>query len=161
MGGNVRWNLKAIGRKPAGGSRQLKAGSRKLAAAGVVAVCAAVIWIRCGPIPAGLLSGAGAPSTVIVDRYGCVLYEPLGDGGLRVTPIDADHLPPVLAAATLAAEDRRFYSHLGVDPMALLRAARHDLVEGQIVEGGSTITQQVAKLLIQRQEGLRTRGLGF
>jgi penicillin-binding protein 1C len=65
----------------------------------------------------------------------------------------------MLASATIAAEDRRFYSHPGVDPVALLRAARHDLVEGRVVEGGSTITQQVAKLLIQRREGVQSRGM--
>src|SRR5207248_1880382 len=42
--------------------------------------------------------------------------------------------------------------------LALVRAARHNLVEGHIVEGGSTISQQVAKLLIQRREGLHRRG---
>ena len=64
----------------------------------------------------------------------------------------------MLVAATLAAEDRRFYSHPGVDPMSLARAARQNLVERQIVEGGSTITQQVAKLLLQRREGVKPRG---
>jgi len=116
-------------------------------------------WIRCAPVPAALLAGVDAPSTVIVDRNGTVLYEALGSDGARVKLLDADHLPPVLVAATLAAEDRRFYAHVGVDPIALVRAARHDLVEGQIVEGGSTISQQVAKLLIQRHEGIRRRGL--
>jgi penicillin-binding protein 1C len=128
------------------------------AACAIVAVTAT--WIRCASIPVDLLGGAGAASTVVVDRHGRVLYEALDAGGSRVTPIDADHVPPVLAAATLAAEDRRFYSHVGVDPIALVRAARHDLDEGQVVEGGSTITQQVAKLLIQRREGLHQRGVG-
>jgi penicillin-binding protein 1C len=124
----------------------------------LLAGLAAGFWIRCGPVPAELLAGVDAPSTVIVDRHGTVLYEALASDGARVKPLDADHLPPVLVAATLAAEDRRFYSHVGVDPIALARAVRHDLIEGQIVEGGSTISQQVAKLLIQRREGIRRRG---
>ena len=128
---------------------------------GAALVLAAAIWIRCAPIPADLLAGVDQPSTVVLDRHGKVLYEALGSGAARLKRIDAEHLPPVLVAATMAAEDRRFYSHLGVDPVALLRAARHDLVEGQIVEGGSTITQQVAKLLIQRREGPRRRGFRF
>ncbi len=132
---------------------------RRALGAAVLLLIGLGIWIRCAPIPADLLGGAGAPSTVILDRQGRVLYEALGDTGSRVMPIDAGHLPPVLVAATLAAEDRRFYAHAGVDPIALVRAARHDLVEGQIVEGGSTITQQVAKLLIQRKEGVHHRGL--
>ena len=124
--------------------------------AAAVGLCA---WIRCAPIPAGLLDGVDTPSTVVVDRQGRVLYEALSQEGSRVRPLDAAGLPPVLEAATIAAEDRRFYSHPGVDPIALLRAARHNLVERRVVEGGSTISQQVAKLLIQRREGVRHRGL--
>ena len=140
-------------------SRKLLARRWRVVAAGVVVLAAALaVWLRCGPIPADLLAGSDEPSTVIVDRQGRVLYEALASDGSRVKPLDADHLPPVLVAATLAAEDRRFYSHAGVDPIALVRAARHNLVEGQIVEGGSTISQQVAKLLIQRREGLHRRG---
>jgi membrane carboxypeptidase/penicillin-binding protein len=66
----------------------------------------------------------------------------------------------VLVAATIAAEDRRFWWHPGIDPAALLRAARQNLIEGRIVEGGSTITQQTAKLLISRSRPGRPRGLG-
>ena len=124
----------------------------------VLAVLAGGIWLRCAPVPDDLLRGVDSPSTVIVDRHGRVLYEALTAQGVRVTPIDAAAIPPALEAATLAAEDRRFHSHLGVDPVSLLRAARHNLVEGHIVEGGSTISQQVAKLLIQRKEGVRYRG---
>jgi penicillin-binding protein 1C len=142
-----------------GASRRLVARHWRGGSASLAAVVGLGLWIRCAPVPAHLLRDAGAPSTVVLDRRGRILYEALGDGGSRVTPIDADHLPPVLVAATLAAEDRRFYSHAGVDPIALVRAARHDLVEGQIVEGGSTITQQVAKLLIQRKEGVHRRGV--
>ena len=117
------------------------------------------VWIRCAPIPAGLLDGIDTPSTVVTDRHGRVLYEALSADGSRIRPLDAAGVPPVLEAATIAAEDRRFYAHPGVDPVALLRAARHNLVEGHVVEGGSTITQQVAKLLIQRREGVHHRGM--
>jgi penicillin-binding protein 1C len=121
---------------------------------------AAAAWIRCGPIDAALLAGADAPSTVIVDRHGHVLYEALSAGGTRARPLTAAEVPALLEAATLAAEDRRFYSHPGVDPVSLARAARRNLAEGRIVEGGSTITQQVAKLLIQRRDGVKARGFG-
>jgi penicillin-binding protein 1C len=117
-----------------------------------------VVWLRCGPLPAGLLDGVDTPSTVVVDRRGRVLYEALSSSGSRIEPFAATALPSVLVDATLAAEDRRFYSHLGVDPVALLRALRQNLAERQIVEGGSTITQQAAKLLLQRREGIRPRG---
>src|SRR5438270_7826975 len=128
-------------------------------ALGAIAIMltATAVWVRVGPIPAGLLEGIDTPSTVVVDRHGQVLYEALSPDGTRLRTLDAEHLPPWLVAATLAAEDRRFYAHPGVDLVALFRAARHDLVEGRIVEGGSTITQQVAKLLLERREGVHPR----
>jgi penicillin-binding protein 1C len=124
-----------------------------------IGVVVAALWIRFGAIDPALLQGIDTPSTVVVDRNGEILYEPLSVGGGRTQPIEAARIPPVLEAATLAAEDRRFYSHVGVDPIALLRAARHDLLEGAIVEGGSTITQQTAKQLLQRRDGVNRRGL--
>ena len=45
----------------------------------------------------------------------------------------------------IATEDRRFYSNFGVDPIGMVRAALADLAAGHVVEGGSTITQQLAK----------------
>ena len=131
----------------------------RAAALGVCALlAAAAIWLRCGPLPPGLLDGVDTPSTVVVDRQGRVLYEALSSTGSRVDPLAAEALPAVLVDATLAAEDRRFHSHAGVDPVALVRALRQNLAERQIAEGGSTITQQVAKLLLQRRDGLRPRG---
>jgi penicillin-binding protein 1C len=149
-----------MGRKLKDGSWTRLAPRWRIMAAGLFALAGiGVVWLRCGPIPEALLDDVDRPSTVIVDRHGHVLYEALGKDGSRITPIDAATMPTLLASATIAAEDRRFYSHAGVDPVALVRAARHDLVEGQVVEGGSTITQQVAKLLIQRREGITRRGM--
>jgi penicillin-binding protein 1C len=129
-------------------------------AAPAAALLLVAAWVRCGPVPGNLLDGVDTASTVVVDRSGRVMYEAVSAGGARVKPIDAAAIPAVLEAATLAAEDRRFYSHAGVDPRSLLRAARHNLTEGRVVEGGSTISQQVAKLLIQRREGSSRRGVG-
>src|SRR5882762_6502845 len=55
-----------------------------------------------------------------------------------------------LLDATIAAEDRRFFRHPGVDPIAAVRAALRNLRYRRVLEGGSTITQQVAKLLLAR-----------
>src|SRR5687768_420519 len=56
-------------------------------------------------------------------------------------------MPEALRAAVVAIEDRRFFSHHGIDPEAIVRAAVVNANEGEIVEGGSTITQQLVKLL--------------
>ena len=58
-----------------------------------------------------------------------------------------DTLPRYLVQAVLATEDRRFYSHFGVDPLGLVRASFRNASSGAVVEGGSTITQQLAKNL--------------
>lgn len=63
-----------------------------------------------------------------------------------------DELPEFYVKAVIAAEDRRFEKHGGVDPIALGRALIHDIQAGAPVEGGSTITQQLAKNLYYTQE---------
>ncbi|MDE2184138.1 MAG: PBP1A family penicillin-binding protein [Alphaproteobacteria bacterium] len=64
--------------------------------------------------------------------------------GERLTLED---MPPYLPAAFIAMEDRRFYSHQGIDPRGMLRALFEDLRAHHVVAGGSTITQQVAKIV--------------
>lgn len=56
-----------------------------------------------------------------------------------------DELPQTYIDAVLSVEDKRFYDHFGVDPIAVGRAFFHDIKAGAYVEGGSTITQQLAK----------------
>ena len=97
------------------------------------------IWLRCGPLPPDLLKMDAIDSTVVVDRNGAELYEALGGDGTRARQLRADDVPAIVAAATVAAEDRRFWSHHGVDPIAVLRAIKQNVAEGSIVEGGSTI----------------------
>jgi penicillin-binding protein 1C len=84
----------------------------------------------------------------IVDRNGVVLYEPLSPTGTRSAWTSS--IPANVESATIAAEDKRFYFHPGIDPIAIARALAHDLRRARILEGGSTITQQVAKLLLHR-----------
>ena len=128
-------------------------------AAALVVMAAAAIWIRLGPIDPALLDLRDATSTVVTDRRGVPLYESLSGDGTRSVHLAPAHLPDVLVAATIAAEDRRFWTHPGVDPIAILRALRQNVAEGRIAEGGSTITQQVAKLLINRRSPRRSRGV--
>ena len=117
------------------------------------------VWLRMGPLPAGLLAESTHPSTLVVDRSGAALYEALSDDNTRSVKMAADNLPAALVAATLAAEDRRFWRHPGVDPIAIARAFKTNLAEGRIREGGSTISQQVAKLLLNRRSPSRRRGI--
>jgi penicillin-binding protein 1C len=100
------------------------------------------LWVRLGPIPT--ITPDTTPT--IVDRNGVVLYEPLSSTGTRNEWLN--DVPPSIANATIAAEDRRFEEHLGIDPIAIARAVVHDVVRLRAAEGGSTITQQVAKMLL-------------
>ncbi len=68
-------------------------------------------------------------------------------GGEHHAAVPLDELPKHVAAAVMAIEDQRFYSHFGVDPLAVVRAFIANERAGKIVQGGSTITQQTAKLL--------------
>ena len=66
-------------------------------------------------------------------------------------------LPPYLPQAFLAIEDQRFYSHMGVDPIGIFRAMVRNIIAGRFVQGGSTITQQLAKNLFFTAQKSLTR----
>lgn len=115
-------------------------------------------WVRLGPLPAGLLDPTTARSVIVTDRHGEPLYEVRTANGLRGDWLDTDRVPDLLARATLAAEDERFYRHPGIDPIAIVRAAWRNVRAGAIDEGGSTISQQVVKLLLAQLNGQPARG---
>ena len=73
-------------------------------------------------------------------------------GDLYGMPARLADLPPSLPRAVIATEDRRFYDHFGLDPIGLVRALVANLRAGRVVQGGSTITQQVAKNLFLTSE---------
>ncbi len=82
----------------------------------------------------------------------------LGRSASRATtPKRLDQFPERLKQAVLAIEDERFYSHFGVDPIAILRALISNLRHQQVVQGGSTITQQLAKNLFLSNERTLSR----
>jgi penicillin-binding protein 1C len=140
--------------------RRFVATRRRRAALAVLA-CAVVAaaWLRFGPIAPELLDDRASTSTIVFDRRGVPLYEALSGEGTRSQHLTAEGLPPVLVAATVAAEDHRFWWHPGLDPVAIARAFRRNITRGHIVEGGSTISQQVAKLLLTRRAPDRRRGI--
>ncbi len=125
----------------------------RLAWLAALGVAVGATWLRVGALPVDLLTPDQRESTTVLDRAGEVLYEARAGDGNRAEWLSAERLPPVLVDATVAAEDRRFWTHPGIDPMALLRAAVRNVRSRRVVEGGSTITQQVAKLLLARLEG--------
>src|SRR5499427_5269923 len=73
-------------------------------------------------------------------------------GDLFGQALSLREMSPYLPKAVIATEDRRFYSHFGIDPIGLLRASVANLSAGHVVQGGSTITQQLAKNLFLTPE---------
>ena len=91
-------------------------------------------------------------SARIYDRHGRLLFEFFDPNGGRRTVARYDELPPVVVAAVVATEDSSFFSNPGVNPVATARALWQDLRYGEMVFGGSTITQQVVKNLFLTRE---------
>lgn len=84
------------------------------------------------------------PSITYLDRSGALIAV---RGTQMAPPVDLDALPDYVPAAFIAIEDRRFYHHPGFDPIGMSRAMALNLKAGRVVQGGSTITQQLAKNL--------------
>src|SRR5437879_2900173 len=80
-------------------------------------------------------------------------------GEMAGTNVALKDLPPYLPKAFIAIEDRRFYSHYGVDPVGIARAAVTNLLHRGVSQGGSTLTQQVARNLFLTQERTMARKL--
>ncbi len=123
-----------------------------LTAAVTTASCiiAAALWLTSlPPLPFDQIRQV---STTIVDRNGRLLRAfAMADGRWRL-PAQTKDVDPGYLNLLLNYEDRRFRSHIGVDPLAMGRAAFQLVTRGHIVSGGSTITMQVARLMEPRQE---------
>lgn len=105
------------------------------------------------PDVAGLKDKASKfETTRILDRNGNVLYEILDPNAGRRTYVPLNRISPYLVAATIATEDKGFYSHPGFDLWAIIRAFWANYTSGEIVSGASTITQQLARALLLAPE---------
>ena len=147
---------KRAGKARAAGTRRRRWGVRLLvwgasAAIWVVLVGAALVAWYAYDLPeiadVGAVERRPAVSLVAADGTLLASY-----GDVYGTTVAVKDLPPDLPHAVLAIEDRRFYDHPGIDLIGLARAAWANLRAGRIVEGGSTITQQLAKNLFLSPE---------
>lgn len=95
----------------------------------------------------GLANQQIEQTTRIYDRNGYLLYEAYNQqqGGGRRTAVSYKYLPQVLQNAQIAAEDPTFWTNIGVDPQAILRAGGQYVQAGSVVSGASTMTQQLIK----------------
>ena len=107
------------------------------------------VWLlRDLPAIGDLEAGLALPSTRIYDRNGTLLYEISDPEEGRNTALTIDQIPQHCINAAIATEDANFYSHPGVDIAGIARATWINLRGGEIIAGGSTITQQVARNLL-------------
>lgn len=121
---------------------------RAIVALGTVTVLLAAMYViglaRDLPDTSSLAAAPGGTAMTFLDRQGRVIAR---RGDTATSTITADTLPEHLVDAVLAVEDRRFYHHFGIDIIGTTRAAVANLRAGRVVQGGSTITQQLAKNL--------------
>ncbi|WP_437948992.1 penicillin-binding protein 1C [Sorangium sp. So ce296] len=96
-----------------------------------------------------------AVSTVLLDRHGTVLRELRAGDGARARWLPLAEAGDRIQRALLAAEDRRFAVHPGVDPLAIVRALGQLAAERRVVSGASTITQQLSRALVPRPRTVR------
>jgi penicillin-binding protein 1A len=112
-----------------------------------------VLWLALTAPLSRSLQPIAPPQITLVSADG----RPIARKGAVVDdPVDVTKLPPHVAQAFLAIEDRRFYSHWGVDPRGMARALWSNVTTGT-TQGGSTITQQLAKITFLNADQTITR----
>ncbi len=115
-----------------------------------IAVIGVVIWVGAHlPAIQSLEIPKRPPTIQIVGLDGSVLAS---RGEMAGSNVALKDLPPYLPKAFIAIEDRRFYSHYGIDPVGIARAAITNILHRGVSQGGSTLTQQLAKNLFLTQE---------
>ena len=122
-----------------------------------IAVVGVVVWVGAHlPAIQSLAIPKRPPTIQIVGLDGSVLAT---RGEMAGSNVSLKDLPPYLPKAFIAIEDRRFYSHYGIDPLGIARAAVANVMHRGVSQGGSTLTQQLAKNLFLTQERTMQRKL--
>ena len=128
---------------------------RVLALWGVIAGIGGVIWIGAHLPPIEQLEIPKRPPSVLILGTNGATLATRGDMGGAAVPLA--ELPPYVPNAFIAIEDRRFYSHFGIDPLGIFRAIVRDILRRGASQGGSTLTQQLAKNLFLTQQRTLSR----
>ncbi|PTD24458.1 transglycosylase domain-containing protein [Sphingomonas fennica] len=116
---------------------------KRVAQAGALIFVLLVGWLAITAPLSRSLKPIAPPSITLLSSDG----KPIARKGAIIDrPVVVADLPPHVPQAFMAIEDRRFYSHWGIDPRGIARAAWRNTVAGGVREGGSTITQQLAKV---------------
>jgi len=124
---------------------------------GVIAGIGTLVWIGIHLPPIQSLEIPKRPPSVLIVGANGTTLATRGDMGGAAVPLA--ELPSYVPKAFIAIEDRRFYSHHGIDPWGILRAVVADVLHRGASQGGSTITQQLAKNLFLTQQRTVSRKL--
>ncbi|MGO4175594.1 transglycosylase domain-containing protein [Bosea sp. TAF32] len=139
--------------RPAGAGsflRRLAYAGLALCPAGLIGLCGVVAYYALQLPPLSQLTVPKRPPNIAILAHDGSFLANRGETGGR--EVSLGELPPSLPKAFVAIEDRRFYDHWGIDLMGLLRAAHRNLTHDGGLQGGSTLTQQLAKNLFLTQE---------
>ena len=123
----------------------------------VIGAIGTVVWVGIHLPPIQSLEIPKRPPSVLILGVNGAMLATRGDMGGAAVPLR--ELPDYVPKAFIAIEDRRFYAHRGVDPWGILRAVLADVLRRGASQGGSTITQQLAKNLFLTQERTVSRKL--
>ncbi|WP_324617722.1 transglycosylase domain-containing protein [Microvirga pudoricolor] len=122
---------------------------------GVIAVGGVVAYYAAQLPPIDQLTVPKRPPNIAIMASDGTLLANRGETGGRNVSIK--ELPPYLPKAFVAIEDRRFYQHFGIDPIGITRAMMRNVTGGGVAQGGSTLTQQLAKNLFLTHERTASR----
>lgn len=145
--------------QPAGGKRLFLGKTRWWWISRTIAACIALfmlllLWLAVTAPLSKSLQPIAPPRITLLASDGTPIAR---NGAIVDKPVDVRELPPHVVQAFLSIEDRRFYSHFGVDPRGLARAAWSNAFGSGMTQGGSTITQQLAKFTFLTPERNLTR----
>ena len=131
---------------------------RAAVALAVVTVAPPLGWwvaVHAASFPRERLQPRNAASLTVLDAQGNVLRQDATAAGGRETWVALELIATHVRDATIASEDRRFWTHAGVDPVGVMRAGWLDAIRGRAAFGGSTLTMQLARLVDPHPRSLR------
>ncbi len=117
----------------------------------------AALW-HAYPFPLDRLD-ASPPSPLVTDRTGRILLATIAPDEQLRFPVPLARTSPWLRLATIAVEDERFYSHPGVDPLAVVRAVAQNLGAMRTISGASTLTMQLCRMMDDRPRTLASKSV--
>lgn len=130
---------------------------KKFLSLGLILIFVSLMLSLYLPLPKKQFVPSASLSLIITDRNGIILREVLSDKGGYCQWLNLNDISPSLIKATLAAEDRHFFLHPGINPISIVRALFQNISHLKIISGASTITQQLIRNIYPRKRNIITK----